>query len=118
VRTSGRRIVATAAALALAALAAACGSVRRGEPIVGPMQLGDASAQRGKVLFSRYCYRCHPGGEGGLGPALNDKPPPAFLIRTQVRLGLGAMPSFSEDVLPSEDLDDIVAYVLALRHHD
>ena len=52
-----------------------------------------------------------------MAPALNDKPAPKFLIKTQVRLGLGAMPSFGREQISSEDLDDLVDYVVALRKH-
>jgi hypothetical protein len=62
-----------------------------------------------------YCNQCHPGGEGGLGPALNNKPAPAVAVRLQVRKGLGAMPSFDEHDLSDRDMDDIVRYVLVLR---
>jgi mono/diheme cytochrome c family protein len=44
-------------------------------------------------LLMRHCHQCHPrGGDGGLRPALNNKPVPGFLVKCQVRLGLGAMP--------------------------
>jgi mono/diheme cytochrome c family protein len=63
------------------------------------------------------CNKCHPGGEAGLGPALNNKPLPKFLMHLQVRKGLGAMPSFSEKKIPDGDLDDLLEYVKALRKH-
>lgn len=66
----------------------------------------------------RVCNGCHPGGEAGLGPALNNKLLPGFLIKFQVRNGLGVMPSFSQDVISPEELDDLVSYLVALRHHD
>lgn len=94
-----------------------CGSARRSEPIAGPMALEDARLQRGRVLYDRYCYRCHTGGEGGLAPTINDKPLPKFLMRFQVRHGLGAMPSFSEQALNDEELNDILDYLVALRRH-
>jgi mono/diheme cytochrome c family protein len=95
-----------------------CRSVRRGEPFVGELPASSADVQRGRLLFAQNCYKCHPGGEGGLGPALNDKPFPAFLMKTQVRLGLGAMPSFSGHQILRQDLNDVMAYVLSLRNHD
>src|SRR5687767_2504462 len=100
-----------AAALGVVVLVTACGSVRKSEPIAGPLPLDDPAVARGRVGFMQHCQRCHPGGEGGLGPALNDKPAPGFLIKTQVRLGLGKMPGFSEEELPSDQLDDIVTYL-------
>jgi mono/diheme cytochrome c family protein len=63
------------------------------------------------------CHQCHPGGEAGLGPAINDKPLPGFLIRLQVRNGLGAMPAFSAQEISPDDLDDLIAHLKALRQH-
>jgi len=104
---------------ALAVGCAGCGSVRRGEPIVGPLSSSDPAVQHGKIVFARQCYACHPGGEGGLGPGLNDKPLPVFAMKLQVRTGIvgfGVMPSFNEHKIPSEDLDDLMKYLKALRH--
>lgn len=106
------------AALALAGLAAlalACGSARRSEPVAGPLEGVTPEIARGEVAFDRYCSQCHPGGESGLAPAMNHLPLPGFLIRFQVRQGMGAMPAFPERVLPSDELDAIVAYLKALR---
>jgi mono/diheme cytochrome c family protein len=96
-------------------LVAGCHSTRRGEPITGPMQISDPEVARGRLVFLKNCYQCHPGGEAGLGPALNNKPAPVFLMKTQVRVGLGAMPSFSKEQISSADLDRLMAYVIALR---
>ena len=99
----------------LALLLTACHSVRHGEPLAGPFSPGDPKVERGQIAFAQYCSQCHPRGEGGLGPALNNKPLPGFLIKTQVRAGLGAMPDFVIQHLPPEKLDEIVAYLKALR---
>jgi mono/diheme cytochrome c family protein len=101
----------------LVALPAGCHSVRRGEPIVGPMQL-NSKEESGRIVFEQRCHQCHPYGEAGLGPALNNKPAPVFLMKTQVRLGLGAMPRFDEHVISKQQLDDLMAYVMALRNAD
>jgi mono/diheme cytochrome c family protein len=104
--------------LLIALLASAgCHSTRRGEPITGPMNL-NAKEQRGRVVFQMRCDQCHPNGESGLGPALNNKPAPVFLMKTQVRLGLGAMPRFDKHTIPPDELDDLMAYVMALRKAD
>jgi mono/diheme cytochrome c family protein len=63
------------------------------------------------------CHQCHPGGMAGLGPAINNKPLPGFLIKMQSRAGLGAMPGFSSSELSEEELDAVVAYLKALRKH-
>jgi mono/diheme cytochrome c family protein len=95
-----------------------CHSVRRGEPIVGPLSSNDRDVQHGKIVFARRCDSCHPGGEGGLGPGLNDKPLPVFAMKLQVRtgvVGFGVMPSFDKHQIPSEDLDDLMKYIKAVR---
>jgi len=95
-----------------------CHSVRRGEPIVGPLSSNDPAVQHGKIVFARRCDSCHPGGEGGLDPGLNDKPLPIFAMKLQVRtgvVGFGVMPSFDKHQIPSEDLDDMMRYIKAVR---
>jgi mono/diheme cytochrome c family protein len=106
-----RTVFVSVAVLALAA----CGSARRSEPLTGPVALPSDAARAGEVVFMRECHACHPGGEAGLGPALNNKPLPGFLIATQVRLGAGAMPAFSQSEIPPADLDALLAYLKARR---
>lgn len=93
----------------------ACMSQRRGEPIAGEFIPASTEERSGRALFMRSCHSCHPGGMAGLGPAINNKPLPQWLIKTQVRQGLGAMPSFDETELPDDDLDALAEYVSALR---
>ena len=104
-----------AAGLALPLLLGGCGSARRGPPIAPEVVPEDPQARRGERQFHRFCYQCHPGGEAGLGPALNDKPLPDVLVKTQVRQGIGAMPAFPAQILSDEDVDAIVAYMKVLR---
>jgi mono/diheme cytochrome c family protein len=93
----------------------ACGSEHRGEPRAPEVVPQTAAAARGEHLFQRFCYQCHPGGAAGLGPALNNKPLPTIAIKTQIREGVGSMPAFGEDWLSDAQVDDIAAYVRALR---
>ncbi len=103
------------AAMVILSSLGACASARRSEPLANsPLSLTPALA-RGEKVFQAHCHQCHVQGEAALGPALNNKPLPAFLLRTQVRHGLGAMPSFPESRISEEELDDLVAYVKALR---
>lgn len=128
-RASVTRAAACAAAALLIPLAAAsitvpgCGSARRDEPLVGPVYFSmegtdaaqAAQVERGREVFARHCYQCHPGGAAGLAPAINDKPLPEAMIKFQVRNGLGAMPAFDEERISDADLDAVVAYLDALR---
>jgi mono/diheme cytochrome c family protein len=109
------RLLASSFLLA-SALAAGC-SARRSEPIAGPLPDTSPEVARGGIAFDRHCSHCHPGGERGLAPALNDKPLPGFLIRFQVRHGAGAMPAFPRQTIDDQELDDIVRYLKALRRH-
>ena len=93
-----------------------CSSVRRGDAIGRPITKASAEVERGRVVYQQQCYRCHPGGEGGLGPSLNDKPLPAFLIRTQIRAGMGVMPGFDEERISPEQMSDLMTYIFALRN--
>jgi mono/diheme cytochrome c family protein len=95
---------------------AGCGDARRSEPITGAIALADPVLQRGRLLYDRWCYKCHTEGEGGMAPVLNDKPLPKFMIKLQTRVGMGAMPGFSEEQINAEELEAIAAYVVALRH--
>jgi mono/diheme cytochrome c family protein len=98
-------------------LAAGCGSARRSPPVVEALPLTTADLQQGYEAFMAHCHACHPGGEAGLGPALNNKPLPRFLMRMQVRRGMGAMPAFPLEVISDQQLDQLLDYLVALRRH-
>jgi mono/diheme cytochrome c family protein len=91
-------------------------SARRGEPVAGPLAL-DAREVQGQRIFMKNCYQCHPGGDAGLGPSINDKPLPNFMIRLQVRHGYGAMPAFSKTDIRDDDLDALLQYLSTLKSH-
>jgi mono/diheme cytochrome c family protein len=114
-RMQGRRIGVAGVLFAVLLWAAACGSARRGEPLTGPHALQDPVLLRGERVFALQCSQCHPGGEAGLGPAINNKPLPGWLLRFQIRQGLGVMPSFSSEEIPADDLDALVRYIRELR---
>lgn len=107
----------TAAVLFLAAVTG-CGTARRGAPVQEAFEPTDPEIVEGEQVFMTFCHSCHPGGAAGLGPSLNDKPLPGFLIRFQVRNGLGVMPAFGEDLISPGELDALVAYMVTLRRHD
>lgn len=107
-----------ALALVLAAAALAACNPRRGEPLTGAVPVDEEPVERGRTVFMKDCYQCHPGGEAGVGPALNDKPFPGFVTRLRVRHPLGAMPAFSKRELSDAQLKDLIAYLAALRRYD
>jgi mono/diheme cytochrome c family protein len=77
----------------------------------------DPRLAEGQRVFMQTCNQCHVGGAAGLGPSLNDKRLPAFVVRFQVRHGLGAMPAFSERSISDGQLDDVISYMRYLREH-
>jgi mono/diheme cytochrome c family protein len=109
------RIVVACCAGALLAIAAGCVTARHTEPAAAPMNFADPVLERGRQVFYRECHMCHPQGSAGLGPAINNKPLPSFLMKFQVRHGLGAMPSFNTDKISSEELDALIAYLKAMH---
>lgn len=98
-------------------LVTACATARRGEPFAGPLPIISEKVARGEKVFMAHCDKCHPGGEKGLAFALNNKPLPGPMIKAQIRAGVGSMPSFSKELLPDDQLDDLVAYLKTLRKH-
>lgn len=96
-------------------LLSSCGTAKRGEPAFAPLPTSEPAIAQGEVVYNTYCQKCHPGGETGLGPALNNKPLPGFAIRFQVRHGVGVMPAFKETVISDDELDNLLAYIKALR---
>jgi mono/diheme cytochrome c family protein len=90
--------------------------IRHSEPLTGKVvDTKDIHMRNGEVLYMTYCDKCHPSGEGGLGPALNTLNVPGFVKRFQMRHGLGVMPYFKQDQLSKEDLHDITHYMGALK---
>ena len=104
-------------AVLLFVLASAGCSARRSEPVAGPLRSASPEVARGEIAFDEHCSHCHPGGEKGLAPAINNKPLPGFLIKFQVRHGIGAMPAFSDREIEDGDLNALIQYLKALRRN-
>lgn len=100
-----------ATALALAAIG--CGASRQSPELQAVPPRLDDEQLAGQRVYMRDCNGCHPQGAAGLGPALNDKPVPAAAIKLQVRQGVGAMPSFSEQEISAQELDALIAFMSA-----
>lgn len=101
--------------VSLTLLLGACATARKLEPLAPPIDTSDPQVARGQKVFFQHCHQCHPHGQGGLGPAIVNKPLPEFLMTFQVRHGLGAMPSFGPEKIPKPDVDALMAYIKAVR---
>jgi mono/diheme cytochrome c family protein len=95
-----------------------CGSARRGEPLIGDRPVPTGELALGQRAFYATCHQCHPGGEQGIGPSLNNKPFPRWLIKSQVRSGAGAMPAFSPVEISGLELDAVTRYLVWLRSQE
>lgn len=102
---------------AIASFLAAC-AMRRSEPVKQKMfQPANSQVANGEKVFMAKCQKCHPGGEAGLGIALNPVPAPRFLKRFQIRHGLGVMPVFKKDEISRQQLYEITSYMSAWKHY-
>jgi mono/diheme cytochrome c family protein len=100
--------------LAVIIAIAAC-STKLMLPDEGEQLVQSEAALNGQEVFMEYCNRCHPAGNAGLGPSIINKPLPGFLIKKQVRKGLGAMPSFDKEHLSEEELDNVIVYLKKIK---
>lgn len=113
--TKYKLIIIAAVLIAVNGLLPSC-AIRKSEPITGKtVNTSDIHLRAGEVLYMTYCDKCHPSGEGGLGPALNSLNVPSFVKRFQVRHGLGVMPYFKKDQISKQDIRDISDYMKALK---
>jgi mono/diheme cytochrome c family protein len=124
----GRRFIVglIVASTALGAVIAGCSApayfgcappARRPNAIPAAQLQDNPRLAEGQRVFMQTCNQCHVGGAAGLGPSLNDKPLPPWLLRFQIRHGLGSMPAFPQRVLSDRQVEDVVTYVRYLRFH-
>lgn len=74
------------------------------------MGIARSAASFYKAVAERQTGRA-PEPATGLGPAINGKPLPGFLVHLQIRQGLGSMPSFDDELIDEGQLDDLLAYI-------
>jgi mono/diheme cytochrome c family protein len=101
----------------LLALLTGCTAAREPNAIPPQELRHNPRLAEGQHAFMQYCNQCHPGGAGGVGASLADKPIPPFVLRLKVRHSIGAMPSISSDILSDAQLDDVITYLRYLRQH-
>ena len=90
-------------------------TARHAESAVATERPETLTVARGERVFKSQCLRCHASGDMATADGLQEGALPDFLIRLQVRRGLGAMPAFPARTLADADLDDLVAYLMAMR---
>lgn len=98
---------------------------------VAPSLPADAPARRGLTVFIHHCMPCHQmngGGESTIGPDLNLPMNPTEYFRPEALRALirdpaavrtwpeRRMPGFDAAIIPERDLDDLIAYLDAMRH--
>lgn len=102
----------------LQALIGYVASFGSGPPVPEPKP-EQGNVARGLELFTSHCAGCHQvvteGGfvTGAVAPPLEDAT--SVQIAQAVRIGPFIMPSFSERVIPDDDLNSIIAYVQASK---
>ncbi|GAA4453247.1 hypothetical protein GCM10023189_18020 [Nibrella saemangeumensis] len=94
-------------------------SYRQRQPVRKPLALND-KAVHGQQVYMMHCQPCHPQGEGAAGWPFPQVPLPGVAYKFRVRskafsLGLGKMPSFKENKISRQELDDLVDYLKAMR---
>ncbi len=121
--TVGTLRLAAAAAGALVILTSCSMSeeVRRIEQVRQLQQrrnLSNPTDLTGQQIFIRSCNTCHPGGEEGMGPALNHLAklfPSDEALKKFLRSGSGMMPAQPKEVLNDRELESLVTYLRALN---
>ena len=98
-------------------IAVGCSAARRANTIPSQTLQRNPRLAEGQRVFMQHCNQCHVGGAAGLAPAINDKLLPGWLVKFQVRHGLGAMPAFGPKHISDSQLDDLVWYVKYLHDH-
>jgi mono/diheme cytochrome c family protein len=85
----------------------------------------DAALMAGRIIFKEKCQKCHPDGEGGVGPPLNSIHLPKFLIKAKVRSRAflwytGRMPAFDKHEISKKEMKELLVFVKALekKHHE
>lgn len=79
----------------------------------------------GRLVFKEKCQKCHPDGEGGVGPPLNSIHLPKSLIKARIRsraflLYTGRMPAFDKHEISKDEMKHLLVFVKALekKHYE
>lgn len=101
-----------------------CGSPRRAQKnMSGAAANEDPELAMGREVFKSQCQKCHPNGEGGAGPAINNLRLPRVALRYRVRsrsilLWTGRMPSFEKSEISKRELNSLISFLKNLEKRD
>ncbi len=98
-------------------------SARRVKKDMSSAQAEDPKIMEGRLVFKNHCQKCHPNGEAGVGPPLNNINLPSFLVRAKVRsraflLWTGRMPSFNKHEISSKEMKSLLVYLKDMKKKD
>ncbi|MDQ3047394.1 MAG: cytochrome c [Bacteroidota bacterium] len=98
-------------------------SARRVKKDMSAAQSEDPRIMEGRLIFKNQCQKCHPNGESGVGPPLNNINLPNFVIRAKVRsrallLWAGRMPSFDKHEISNKEMKSLLAYLKDMKKKD
>lgn len=101
---------------------ASCSTRRLKKDKAGINEL-DSKIADGRLVFKNKCQKCHPNGEAGVGPALNDLKLPSFILRAKIRsratfLWAGRMPSFNKHEISNVEMSALITYLKDMRKKD
>jgi mono/diheme cytochrome c family protein len=101
-----------------------CGSPRRAQKnMSGQAKAEDEKLVEGRKIFKSQCQKCHPNGEGGVGPSLNNVHLPGFALRYRIRsrsilLWTGRMPSFHKNEISKTEMASLIRFLKDLEKKD
>jgi mono/diheme cytochrome c family protein len=80
----------------------------------------DPAVKEGRLVFKSKCQRCHPNGEAGVAPPLNNIRLPRFFLKARVRsravlLWTGRMPAFDKHEISKKELKSLVTFLKAME---
>jgi hypothetical protein len=82
----------------------------------------DPVISEGRIVFKNKCQPCHPNGESGVGPQINNIRVPRFVLKARVRsraflLWTGRMPQFDKHEISRKELNSLVSFIKVLQRN-
>jgi mono/diheme cytochrome c family protein len=97
-------------------------SPRRLESEQAIAESSDPRIIEGRRVFKSKCQSCHPNGEAGVGPEINNIMVPKFVLKARVRsrgflLWTGRMPQFDKHEISAKELKSLVRYIKVMQRN-